>query len=141
MDQKQTVHIEKKLSIIQKVKRWAKRLKKQLFVLYVAYQDERVPWHAKLLTILIVAYAFSPVDLIPDFIPVLGYLDDLILVPLGVSFALKLIPSEVLHDSKRKMEENPLKSKPKNWLAGTIIICIWIFVLIAAGRLFVYKWI
>lgn len=79
----------------------------------MAYRDERVPWYAKLFTMLVVAYAFSLIDLIPDFIPILGYLDDLILVPLGVYLALKLIPKEVLEDCKRKVEERQITSKPK----------------------------
>ena len=69
------------------LKTWAKGLKKNIFVLYLAYKDPRVPWYAKLLAICVVAYAFSPIDLIPDFIPILGYLDDIILVPLGIKLA------------------------------------------------------
>ena len=109
--------------------------KKQLLVLYLAYRDERVPWYAKLFTMLVVAYAFSPIDLIPDFIPILGYLDDLILVPLGVYLALKLIPKEVLEDCKRKVEERQITSKPKNWITGIIIITLWILVFVWAVKI------
>src|SRR5690606_6126475 len=84
---------------------WAKQLKKHLYVLYYACKDERTPWYAKLFTAFVVAYAFSPVDLIPDFIPVLGYLDDVILVPLGVMAALRLTPDSVLADSRAKADE------------------------------------
>ena len=80
-----------------KIKAWAKNLKRQIFILYFAYKDERVPWYAKLFTACVVAYAFSPIDLIPDFIPILGYLDDVIIVPLGIMFALKMIPKNVLY--------------------------------------------
>jgi len=101
----------------------------------LAYRDERVPWYAKLFTMLVVAYAFSPIDLIPDFIPILGYLDDLILVPLGVYLALKLIPKEVLEDCKRKVEERQITSKPKNWITGIIIITLWILVFVWAVKI------
>ncbi|ASJ51575.1 hypothetical protein ABE07_13810 [Bacillus thuringiensis] len=121
--------------MIQKMKKWARNLKKQLLVLYLAYRDERVPWYAKLFTMLVVAYAFSPIDLIPDFIPILGYLDDLILVPLGVYLALKLIPKEVLEDCKRKVEERQTISKPKNWITGIIIITLWILVFVWAVKI------
>lgn len=117
------------------MKKWAKNLKKQLLVLYLAYRDERVPWYAKLFTMLVVAYAFSPIDLIPDFIPILGYLDDLILVPLGVYLALKLIPEEVLEDCKRKVEGQSSMNKPKNWITAFLIISIWLIIFIWIGKL------
>lgn len=135
MNQDKSMQAEEKLSTIKKMKKWAKNLKKQLLVLYLAYRDERVPWYAKLFTMLVVAYAFSPIDLIPDFIPVLGYLDDLILVPLGVSLALKLIPKEVLQDCRREVEERSTASKPKNWITGSIIVAIWLLVLVWVGKL------
>ncbi|WP_255294758.1 MULTISPECIES: YkvA family protein [unclassified Bacillus (in: firmicutes)] len=135
MDQDKLMKAKGNLSIIQKLKKWAKKLKKQLLILYFAYRDERVPWYAKLFTMLVVAYAFSPIDLIPDFIPILGYLDDVILVPLGVSLALKLIPKEVLEDCKRKVEEKQTTGKPKNWITGAIFIVIWILIFVWVGKL------
>lgn len=125
---------EEKQFTIKKMKKWAGNLKKQLLVLYLAYRDERVTWYAKLFTMLVVAYAFSPIDLIPDFIPVLGYLDDLILVPLGVSLALKLIPKEVLQECRREVEERSAASKPKNWITGSIIVALWLLFLVWAGK-------
>lgn len=101
----------------------------------MAYRDERVPWYAKLFTMLVVAYAFSPIDLIPDFIPILGDLDDLILVPLGVYLALKLIPKEVLENCERKVEERQTTSKPKNWVTNIIIITLWTLFFGWAGKL------
>jgi len=95
-------------------------------VLYFAYKDQRVAWYAKLFAICVVAYAFSPIDLIPDFIPVLGFLDDIILVPLGVWIALKLIPDEVVKDCRAKAEELLSKGKPKNWFMGILFICVWV---------------
>ncbi len=110
-----------------KINAWAKALKKQLYVLYLACKDERVPWHARAVTAFVVAYAFSPIDLIPDFIPFLGLLDDLVLVPLGILLALKLVPKSVLADCSEKAEEAMKKGKPKNWAAGAAILFIWLF--------------
>ena len=108
-----------------KIKAWAKNLKRQIFILYFAYRDERVPWYVKLFTACIVAYAFSPIDLIPDFIPILGYLDDVIILPLGIMFALKMIPKDVISDCEVKANEMMKNGKPKNWIVGSLIILIW----------------
>ncbi|MDN3018963.1 YkvA family protein [Paenibacillus sp. BSR1-1] len=108
-----------------KIKIWARNLKKQIFILYYACKDKRVPWYAKLFTACVVAYAFSPIDLIPDFIPILGYLDDVILLPLGILLALKMIPKNVLAECEAKAEERMKSTKPKNWIAGSIIVLIW----------------
>ena len=110
---------------MEKIKAWAKNLKRQLFILYFAYRDERVPWYVKLFTACIVAYAFSPIDLIPDFIPILGYLDDVIILPLGIMFALKMIPKDVISDCEVKANEMMKNGKPKNWIVGSLIIFIW----------------
>jgi uncharacterized membrane protein YkvA (DUF1232 family) len=115
---------------MKKIKAWAKRLKRQLYVLYLAYKDERVPWYAKLFTACVVAYAFSPIDLIPDFIPILGFLDDIILVPLGIIIALKMIPNEVIKECEMKAEEMRKQDKPKNWVVGSIIVLIWSFIIL-----------
>ncbi|MEC2078764.1 YkvA family protein [Metabacillus fastidiosus] len=111
--------------MMKKIKLWAKKLKQQIFVLYLAYKDERVPWYVKLFTVCVVAYAFSPIDLIPDFIPIIGYLDDIIIVPLGIMFALKMIPNEVILECEVKAEEKMKNGKPKNWVVGSLIILIW----------------
>jgi uncharacterized membrane protein YkvA (DUF1232 family) len=108
-----------------KIKAWAKKLKRQIFILYFACKDERVPWYAKLFTVCVVAYAFSPIDLIPDFIPILGYIDDVIIVPLGILLSLKMIPKNVIADCKVKAEERMKNGKPKNWIVGSLIIIIW----------------
>lgn len=110
---------------MQKLMAWSKHLKRQIFILYFAYRDERVPWYAKVFTACVVAYAFSPIDLIPDFIPILGYLDDIIIVPLGIMLALKMIPMSVRSDCEGKAEEMMKKGKPKNWIVGLLIILIW----------------
>ncbi|MCM3492475.1 MULTISPECIES: YkvA family protein [Paenibacillus] len=112
--------------MIDRIKKWARKLKGKIFVLYYAYKDPRTPWYAKVFAICVVAYAFSPVDLIPDFIPILGYLDDVILVPLGVAIALKMIPPDVVQENEEKAEQHIKNGKPKNWLAGSFIILLWI---------------
>ncbi|MBY0085909.1 MULTISPECIES: YkvA family protein [Brevibacillus] len=113
-------------TFFQTIKRKAKSLKLEAYVLYFAYKDSRVSWYAKLFAILVVAYAFSPIDLIPDFIPILGYLDDIILVPLGIWLALKLIPEPVISDCREKAQQLLTKGKPKNWIIGVLFILIWI---------------
>lgn len=108
----------------------ARRLKKELRVLYIAYRRPDVPWYAKIAAILVVGYALSPVDLIPDFIPVLGYLDDVILIPLGISLVIKLIPSNILQECREHADEVFKDGKPKNWIAGFLIICVWVAVIV-----------
>lgn len=115
-----------KNSFITKLKNFAKKLKQNLFVLYLSYKDPRTPWFAKLVAMLVVAYAFSPIDLIPDFIPVLGYLDDLIIVPFGIILALKLIPHHIIEENKEAAEKLKQSGKPKNWFVGILFIVIWI---------------
>jgi uncharacterized membrane protein YkvA (DUF1232 family) len=88
----------------ERLKRWAWAMRREARVLGLAAKDPRVPWHAKALAIAIAAYALSPIDLIPDFIPVIGYLDDLILVPLGVALVIRMIPREVIADLRRRAE-------------------------------------
>ncbi|MCF8888748.1 MULTISPECIES: YkvA family protein [Priestia] len=114
--------------MLNQLKLWAKKLKKQLFILYLAYKDERVSWYIKLFTACVVAYAFSPIDLIPDFIPVLGYIDDIIIVPLGIMLALKMLPASVIEDCTIKAEELIGNERPKNWVAGSIIIVVWLLI-------------
>ncbi|MFK7696767.1 YkvA family protein [Paenibacillus sp. HJGM_3] len=116
--------------MLENLKSWAKQLKRKVFVLYYAYQDKRTPWYAKVFAVCVVAYAFSPIDLIPDFIPILGYLDDVILIPLGVALALKMIPAAVIQACTVKAEARLQAGKPKNWLVGSLIILVWIAVLI-----------
>ncbi|WP_166242651.1 YkvA family protein [Paenibacillus turpanensis] len=118
------------MAAIGRMKQWARTVKKQLYVLYFAYRDERTGWFAKLFTALVVAYAFSPIDLIPDSIPILGYLDDVILVPLGVMLALKLIPKGILIECRVKADELMQQGKPKNWLAAGVIVLIWVLLFV-----------
>jgi len=117
-------------------KQKARELKIQVYALYLAYRDPRKPWYAKAFAALVVGYAFNPVDLIPDFIPVLGYLDDLILVPLGVKIALGLIPAEIMAECREKAQKLSQTGQPVNFVAGIIIILIWVGIVLAAVAYF-----
>ena len=108
-------------------RQWTRQIKIETYTLYLAYQDPRVPWYARLFAVLVTGYAFSPIDLIPDFIPVLGYLDDLILIPLGIVLTLKMIPPDVLVDCRQRARQAVDTNKPINRTAAGIIITIWIF--------------
>jgi uncharacterized membrane protein YkvA (DUF1232 family) len=107
---------------MKKWKQWAIRLKVEVYALYLAYKDPRVPRHARILAALVVGYAFSPIDLIPDPIPILGYLDDLVLIPLGVALALKMIPAEVMADCREKAKGVISQGKPVNRTAAVVIV-------------------
>ncbi|HEX6540532.1 MAG TPA: YkvA family protein [Ktedonobacterales bacterium] len=103
-----------------------RRLKTEVYALYLAYRDPRVPWYARIFAACVVGYAFSPIDLIPDVIPILGYLDDLVLVPLGIVLALKMIPSDVMAESRERARAALREGKPVNWVAAGVIFGIWL---------------
>jgi uncharacterized membrane protein YkvA (DUF1232 family) len=107
-------------------KQKARRLKQEIFALYLAYRDPRVPLHAKIFAACVVGYAFSPIDLIPDPIPILGYLDDLVLIPIGISLAIKMIPAEVMVESRVKACQMIDQGKPVSWVAAGVIAAIWL---------------
>jgi uncharacterized membrane protein YkvA (DUF1232 family) len=111
-------------------KQRARNLRREVYALYFACRDPRVPWYAKALAVAVVAYAFSPIDLIPDFIPVLGYLDDLVLIPLGVLAVRAMIPPTVLADCRERASR--LEGKPRSWLAAAIIVSVWVALAAAA---------
>lgn len=113
----------------EKIKANAKKIKKELKVIYLAYKRPDVPWYAKLVAILVVGYALSPVDLIPDFVPVLGYLDDIILIPLGITLVIKLIPKNIIDECRMQADEIFKDGKPRNWIAGTLIIVLWLILI------------
>ena len=102
----------------------ARALKRETLALYFAVRDPRTPLAAKVLAAVVVAYALSPIDLIPDFIPVLGYLDDLVLVPLGIAIYLRLIPEEILAEARLRAEA--VATRPKSYSAAVVIIALWI---------------
>ena len=112
----------------------ARALKRETYAVYLACRDPRVPWYGRLLAACVVAYAFSPIDLIPDFVPVLGYLDDLLLIPLGIAVVLRTIPPEVMAECREKAAIAMAGGKPKNWIAAAVIVAIWI--LLAALGIF-----
>ncbi len=114
------------MKIIQKLKSKVKQLKTEIAVLMIAYKDKRTPLVPKLIIGFTVAYLLSPIDLIPDFIPVLGLLDDLIIVPLLIKLSIKLIPAVVMIAAREKQKENLQLAKPKNWYFAIAIICVWI---------------
>ncbi len=120
-------------SFINRWKACAKQLKLEVYALYIAYKDERTPWYAKVFAALVVGYAFSPIDLIPDPIPIVGYLDDLVLIPLGAYLAVKMIPPQVMADSRQKAGDVIAQGKPVNKLAAAIIVIIWIGLAVSAG--------
>jgi uncharacterized membrane protein YkvA (DUF1232 family) len=117
------------------IERWklkARQLKVEIFALYLAYRDPRVPWVARLFAGCVVGYALSPIDLIPDFIPVIGYLDDLVLVPLGIKVALSMIPRNVMAESREKAQEIISRGLPVNKSAAAVIILIWLLLVALA---------
>lgn len=123
--------------------RWKERAKKiqtETYAVYLAYRDPRVPWYARLFAACVVAYAFSPIDLIPDFIPVLGYLDDLVLVPLGIVLALKMIPQPVMAECRQKAQEVMAQGKPVNRVAAAVIVSAWLLLAALAVYLIVRLW-
>jgi len=111
----------------------ARKLKRESYALYLAYRDPRTPWVARLFSALVVAYAFSPIDLIPDPIPVLGYLDDLILIPLGIYLAVKMIPPDVLEECREQSESVMAQGKPVNRAAAVVIVAIWLLLAFAVA--------
>jgi uncharacterized membrane protein YkvA (DUF1232 family) len=117
--------------MITRVKSWANHLKSETYALYLAYRDPRMPWYAKWLVAFVVAHTFSPIDLIPDFIPVLGYLDDLIITPLGLALALKLIPPEVMADARLEAESRIPEGKIISRAGMMIVVSIWLAGLLA----------
>ncbi|MHC4872220.1 MAG: YkvA family protein [Planctomycetota bacterium] len=114
--------------MLEKLKKHARHLKQETFTLFLASRDPRTPWYAKLLAASIVAYAFSPIDLIPDFIPIIGYLDDLIVIPIGIALVIKLVPESILADCRLKAKDEIQNRKPVSWFAGGLIIALWLLI-------------
>lgn len=108
-------------------RQWARRIKRDTIALALALRDPRTPWYARIAAGLVVAYALSPIDLIPDFIPVLGYLDDLLLLPIGILLVQRIIPHEVL-EMARVRADQPIDSSIGRWGAAAIL-AIWLLVL------------
>lgn len=109
----------------------ARALKRETTALWFALRDPRTPWPARMVGAMVVAYALSPIDLIPDFIPVLGLLDDLILLPLGIALCVRLIPADVFEDARRRAID--AERRPANRIAAVVIVLIWIGLAVACG--------
>jgi len=110
--------------MLSRIKSWANRLKRDGHAIYLASRDPRVPWYAKALAIAVAGYALSPIDFIPDFIPVIGYLDELILLPLGIWLVVALIPAEIMAECRAKADE--AGQRPTSRAGMVAIILLWI---------------
>ncbi len=119
--------------MIERLKSWAHKLKMETTVLVLASQDPRTPWYAKALVLAVVAYAFSPLDLIPDFIPVLGALDDLILIPLGLALAIRFIPPEALQEARERARGQRFEGSSLGRTGIWIVAGTWMIGLVLAG--------
>ena len=117
--------------MLSNIKIWARNLKRDGYALYLAARDPRVPWYAKALAMAVAAYALSPIDLIPDFIPVLGYLDDLVIVPLGILLVIALIPDALMAEFRARAAT--LSAKPRSTTAAVVVVLIWIAAMILVG--------
>jgi uncharacterized membrane protein YkvA (DUF1232 family) len=115
--------------LIEKLKQWARALKREALAVYLAAKDPRTPWYARALIFFVAAHTFSPIDLIPDFIPVLGYLDDLIITPLGLALAMRLIPAEVL-DQARVQAAGLSVERSVGFVGMVLIVIVWLLVAI-----------
>jgi uncharacterized membrane protein YkvA (DUF1232 family) len=112
------------VSVVGQLRPWARRIKRDTYALYFATRDPATPWYAKAVAAAIVAYALSPIDLIPDFIPILGYLDDLIIVPLGLVIAVKLVPADVMAAARERAAA--LTDRPTSQVGLAFILTIWL---------------
>lgn len=121
--------------LISNAKQWARLIKRDVHAVWLAARDPRTPWLAKVLALVVAAYAVSPIDLIPDFIPVLGYLDDLIIVPLGIMLVVRLIPPEVMNEHRETAAQ--ATKRPVSRMAAAVFIVIWIVCATFLVRLFV----
>jgi uncharacterized membrane protein YkvA (DUF1232 family) len=124
--------------MLARIKDWARRLKRDSHAVYLAARDPRVPWYAKLLAFAVAGYALSPIDLIPDFVPVIGYLDDLVIVPFGVWLVVSLIPGEVMVECRTRASE--AKGRPISRGGMVAIILLWIVGALALGWIAYAGW-
>ena len=121
------------MEVVTRLKQRARRLKKETFALYLAARHPATPWYAKVFVAAIVAYALSPIDLIPDFIPVLGFLDEIVLLPLGLALAIRMIPAAVLEECRRRAHEMLRDGKPVSVAAAVVIVVIWVALVVLCG--------
>jgi uncharacterized membrane protein YkvA (DUF1232 family) len=117
------------------LKGWAKAVRRDVIALFLAARDPRTPWYAKMIAACVAAYALSPIDLIPDFIPVLGYADDLLIVPAGIWLAVRLVPAELMNEFRAQAAR--IVSRPTSWAGMLLVVAAW---LVAAGLLSWWLW-
>ncbi|MEN8272697.1 DUF1232 domain-containing protein [Acinetobacter seifertii] len=122
------------MSWVQSLKEWAKRLRKQIVMLWFASRHPQMPWLPKVIAVVAVAYAFSPIDLIPDFIPIFGFVDDAIILPILIWLALRFTPEQVIFDAEQQANEwlEEHEKAPRNYLVAVLIILIWITLAVMA---------
>lgn len=122
------------MSWVQSLKEWAKRLRKQIVMLWFASRHPQMPWLPKVIAVVAVAYAFSPIDLIPDFIPILGFVDDAIILPILIWLVLRFTPEQVIFDAEQQANEwlDEHEKAPRNYLVAVLIILIWITLAVMA---------
>jgi uncharacterized membrane protein YkvA (DUF1232 family) len=118
-------------------------LKRESYALYLVYRDPRCPWYARVFTALVVAHTFSPIDLIPDFIPLLGYLDDLLITPIGIFLALKMIPPQIMTEARQQAETLEREGKLTVRAGAALVITLWLlglaFLLFVLYRLYLFR--
>jgi uncharacterized membrane protein YkvA (DUF1232 family) len=125
--------------MLERIRNWARALKRDTYAIYLAARSPDTPWYVKILALIVAAYALSPIDLIPDFIPVLGYLDDLILVPLGIWLVVALIPEAAMADYRAKADQ--LLQRPHDGkIAAIVIFAIWIAGAVLLGWFILSRW-
>ena len=125
------------MALLSDLKQRARLLKAETFALYLAARHPATPWYAKLLAAAVAAYAFSPIDLIPDFVPILGYVDDLILIPMGIALAIKMIPPAVMTECRARAQKIISDGKPVSRAAAVVVVVIWLL-LAALGIMWLF---
>ena len=115
---------------VARLRQWARTVKRDVIALYLAARDPRVPWYAKVVAAYVAAYAFSLIDLIPDFIPVLGHLDELVVLPFGILLAAKLVPREIMAELRAEAESSH-GGRPVSWSGAAVVIGVWIVAVLA----------
>ncbi|WP_183264472.1 DUF1232 domain-containing protein [Aminobacter niigataensis] len=119
------------MPVLEAAKRWARLLKRDVVALYLAARSRSTPWYARVAAACVAAYALSPIDLIPDFVPILGYLDDLLIVPLGIWLVIRMIPPELMADFRAKAAE--INAKPRSLAGLAFVVTVWLAALALAG--------
>ncbi len=131
-------HVENPMSLITNAKSWARQIKRDVVAVYFAARDLRTPPLVRVLAVLVAAYALSPIDLIPDFIPIIGYLDDLLVVPLGLLLVVRLLPPEVLAASRARAAT--VLERPRSTIAAAVFIALWLAAAAAFGYWLLHYW-